>query len=547
VSVVGYRCFACLLLCSAACQIDSAALEIRSVTPDRVPSSRATTITIDGQGIRAFASVDLDGNKPARIENSWTVQLDEVALTPDAIQSSGSLQATVPANLPVGSYDVFLSSPSGEDALLRDGLTIVDDSGLLLSIENAPGGSGQAQSDSILALGESADFFAIGRSQDNSFLFDVEGDWSLDNSVGVLSQAQGTSTTFTSSELGTNVLRVTTQDYGSASSNLTVLDSPATPYLNLFFNNVGIDENLLRFPVLVTLTPANFNYGLADPLGADLVFIDDDDTTVLPHQIEEWNVGGVSQIWVAVPQINADSSTDHIHLRYGDLSAAPGEDPAGVWSLYHAVYHLAENATGAANEIKDSSSPTHHGRGGSGLASPATAAGKIGQGQLFDGASDEIIVDPSDTFLFPSNSISISYWASYPATGTERAAVSKGNGAQGYGSGISSAGQLSWFLSGSLLFSISVPAPNVFHHFVNTWDGSTMSSYVDGVLVAEVPKAGAFATTLDPFYIGRAPSGIFFLGIIDEVRVLDSALSGAWIAAQYRSMQNNYITYVEGT
>ena len=108
----------------------------------------------------------------------------------------------------------------------------------------------------------------------------------------------------------------------------------------LEFDNTGIAENLVDFPVLISLTPADVDYASMQPNGEDLRFVDADNATVLPHEIGNWNPGGVSTVWVRIPQIDANSGTDHIWLYYGNPAALDGQAAATVWSGYAAVWHF---------------------------------------------------------------------------------------------------------------------------------------------------------------------------------------------------------------
>ncbi|MHB1462966.1 MAG: LamG domain-containing protein [Armatimonadota bacterium] len=74
------------------------------------------------------------------------------------------------------------------------------------------------------------------------------------------------------------------------------------------------------------------------------------------------------------------------------------------------------------------------------------------------------------------------------------------------------------------------PAPqtNVWQHLVGTWDGSTAQLWVNGVKVAEMPRSGPLGVTDKPFDIGSS-----FIGLIDEVKLYDRALSAKEIAEQF--------------
>ncbi len=116
-----------------------------------------------------------------------------------------------------------------------------------------------------------------------------------------------------------------------------------TKRTSLTFNNSGQTENLVNFPVLVKLDSSRIDYAKTQNAGQDLRFVDADGTTVLDHEIEEWNESGTSYVWVEVPQIDGSSNTDYIILYYGNAGAADGQDVTGTWDNYIGVWHLHDD------------------------------------------------------------------------------------------------------------------------------------------------------------------------------------------------------------
>jgi len=82
-------------------------------------------------------------------------------------------------------------------------------------------------------------------------------------------------------------------------------------------------------------------------------------------------------------------------------------------------------------------------------------------------------------------------------------------------------------------FTLSKPW-NTMHHFVWTYDGTTVKLYVDGVnqAVASGTNSG-WGSGDGGLTIGKAYAGQ--TGIIDEVEVSNTALSAAWVAAVYNN------------
>jgi len=71
---------------------------------------------------------------------------------------------------------------------------------------------------------------------------------------------------------------------------------------------------------------------------------------------------------------------------------------------------------------------------------------------------------------------------------------------------------------------------NTWSHLALTYDGATLSLYVNGALVSSVARTGAIATSTNPLQIGG--DGLFgqnFNGLIDEVRIYNTALTAAAI------------------
>ena len=85
----------------------------------------------------------------------------------------------------------------------------------------------------------------------------------------------------------------------------------------------------------------------------------------------------------------------------------------------------------------------------------------------------------------------------------------------------------------------SLPSTNVWHLIVGTWDGSTLTLYVDNVAVATNTGAtGAIATTTGALFIGNknnvsTNAGNTFNGTIDDVRLYSRAINATEVTALY--------------
>ena len=108
------------------------------------------------------------------------------------------------------------------------------------------------------------------------------------------------------------------------------------------------EETLEDVPVLVRLSTAisGFDYAdFSDPAaGADLVFCDESETTVYPHEIDEWNTNGESLVWVRLPALAAGTA---FKMGYGGTPATAADVAAAahaVWSDYAGVWHMNEDS-----------------------------------------------------------------------------------------------------------------------------------------------------------------------------------------------------------
>jgi hypothetical protein len=163
-------------------------------------------------------------------------------------------------------------------------------------------------------------------------------------------------------------------------------------------------QPLTNFPALVTLSPSTLQgleFSQFETNGADIRFTDASGTGLLPSEVDEWNVGGVSTIWVLVPYLNGTN----IWAYWGN-STPTNTPPAGtnVWvdSDYQIVYHLKETAPPYA----DSTGQYPATAAPNGTATTQTN-GVVGHGQAFNGTSS--ILSPGQVTL--SNQFTTYVWA----------------------------------------------------------------------------------------------------------------------------------------
>ena len=103
-------------------------------------------------------------------------------------------------------------------------------------------------------------------------------------------------------------------------------------------------EVLTNVPVLVRLSTviSGFSYAdFADANGGDMVFCDEGESVVYPHEIDEWHVGGESLVWVKLPQM---ANGTRFKMAYGGALGDRALPSHEVWRDYAGVWHMNEDS-----------------------------------------------------------------------------------------------------------------------------------------------------------------------------------------------------------
>jgi len=314
---------------------------------------------------------------------------------------------------------------------------------------------------------------------------------------------------------------------------------------------------LVNFPVLVKLSSSNIDYTKTQDSGRDIRFTDTDGSD-LAYEIEKWDETGTSWVWVKVPQIDINSSTDYIYLYYGNTSATDHQQATSVWSAnYAGVWHIKETGNGTAGEYADSTN-TNNGQGGGGTSSAVptlSSSGQLDGAQTFDGG-DYIATANTTNAISNTSTYTIELWFK-----TSAASASDG---RIYAEGSTTTDTPIAFLAYGFLSTevrlfardnsnaaVSLGSTttglnnNAWHYAVGTRNGSTFTVYVDGSSSGSTTSTIG-TTTINKISLGahqRAAIAAYFNGIADEIRVSSTARSAAWIAATYKSETDAFNTF----
>lgn len=396
----------------------------------------------------------------------------------------------------------------------------------------------------------------------------TQTDWSggatASVATGTVTTYDSLSTTDPTTSAGNLTLSATSSWYNSSwkyRRKITLDNTTAT---------LGVtSEALTNFPVLVKLTSSNVDYSNTQDSGQDLRFTDSDGTTLLSYEIEKWDETGTSYVWVKVPSVDINSSTDNIYAYYGNSGASDGQAATSVWdSNYKAVYHLKETGNGTANEFVDSTSNGIHGFGGGTIGASGvptvTTSGQIGNAQTFDGG-DTIKLNSTTGLMKNLSQYTIEAWAkpsSLPGSGSTADLYHEapnGNEAQSRALfGYTQNGALCTGLKGLVRFrkdsstsnvnvcSSTTPSTATWYYQVGVFDATNDSHkfylFTGGSGGLETTSTSAqdavenADAAANPHLGSSSVEADFYSGVIDELRVSTSVRTLAWIKAGYLNM-----------
>ena len=323
---------------------------------------------------------------------------------------------------------------------------------------------------------------------------------------------------------------------------------------------VDAGETLTSFPLLLRLGTgiAGFNYADFRQNGADIL-VQDASGNSLPFELENWDTAGESRLWVRVPSV-AEGTT--LTVYYGSTETIT--PPAGMWSGYAGVWHFNEAGDGATT-IADS---TANGQNGTSHAASKTRSdGKLGaaRGLELDAKNGAMTTVPSSAVLdalVPT--FTVSGWVrpktlslnwgylfarktsdADPCWGLQFRAKDDANsiGIYSNGSADNDSNRAMFTTSGKF-------TANTWTKYHVVYDNTTIRLYLDGVLVASKSAVpGAAVNKSNGFGIGGFPTSTNHSSLKadqDEVRLMNGAVSAAWVATEYRQ-ENGDVALSYGT
>ncbi len=326
-----------------------------------------------------------------------------------------------------------------------------------------------------------------------------------------------------------------------------------------------LSQSMSDFPLLVKLTDENNTLFLnAQNDGDDILFTASDGKIKLNHEIEYYNATTKELwAWVKVPTLHLGSDTK-LYVYYGNLQANDQSNAANVWdSGYAGVWHMHQNPTDPAPQMRDSSANGYHGTCEGSMAYSDRIPGQTGFALHFDGNDDAVIL-PNMNLDF--SVVTLSAWVqpdSFPASYTQlgQCIVGSCNDAWNWYALMSGGGwqpvselpMLSTRFGSSVneffgYANDTIMESGKWYHIASVDDGDIVKIYVNGVLryeesVSEIRPT--WPSSRINYSIAKLNSiASYFHGIIDEVRISTVERSRYWLETTYQTMTHtNWVTF----
>ena len=361
-------------------------------------------------------------------------------------------------------------------------------------------------------------------------------------------------------------------DFANVSVSVSAKGGPLVGYarqMTISTDGYTGSETLTNVPVLVRLSTAiaGFDYNdFASPSnGADMVFMDESETQVLPYEIDEWHTNGESLVWVKLPELSRETK---FKLAYGGRgirdqeSGIGGEAKHEVWKEYAGVWHMNEDSGTAfdstehgldalpdhgTNKLADVSQMVAYENG---------ACGRARVNSLNAGVAGNYMKVPSYDALKLGSDFSVSIWVRAEEIQGYPRLVSRKHFCDDIGGWEIAMRQTA--ISNSVLGAQN--ATKYADHYlecpsvVDDWVGfsfvfsqNTVSCYTNGV-IGKVLSLDAATDNGECLAFGNTPNAFrerSLHGQYDEIRLRGGTLSADRIKADYDMIANkNFCTYL---
>jgi hypothetical protein len=265
------------------------------------------------------------------------------------------------------------------------------------------------------------------------------------------------------------------------------------------------------------------------------------------HEIEQFDgSSGALVAWVNMTNLASDQDTT-FYLYYGNPDCCDQQAPEMVWdSNYQAVWHMSEYGTGLRN---DSTSHYHHGTPYNYDGDEGIDNGMIGGCDNFDGINDYI--NTKVTFDYKYRTVSFWFNAdSFPSSYID-CIIFQQSDELIYGSfhaGVKS-DAIRLNAAQDNTFPPSPASPKTWYYCHMIRNGTICEYFINSYLyyISQANSGGPSSNPNKFTVIGthRVVGSWCFDGSIDEIRILDKALSKEWVITEYNNQNDpsNFLSF----
>ena len=318
--------------------------------------------------------------------------------------------------------------------------------------------------------------------------------------------------------------------------------------LTINASQVSGSSDLSNFPVLVSITDTDLrttaNGGFVENAsGFDIVFTSSDGTTLLDHEIGEYNAStGLYRAWVRVPTLSATVDTE-ILMNFGNNTVSTDPSTNTTWDAsFVGVWHMEGDPSTSAPQQTDASTNTNNATAAGSQTGADLVTGQIGNAIDFDG-SDDNYTAADNTSLDITSSLSVSMWVNLDDNSATQGLLSKrGATDNAYGFFLASSATPAMRLGSSFTDvnanASSGIATGTWYHLAAVYSNSSSNVrfYVNGALLGTaVSTSDTPESNASILEIGTEAAGSFINGRMDEVHLSAVERNSDWIATEYNN------------
>ncbi len=310
----------------------------------------------------------------------------------------------------------------------------------------------------------------------------------------------------------------------------------------------NVSTTQTNYPVLIRLT----NFFASDILsgalsgGADVRFSSSDGSTALSYQIEDWTNSTSADIWVLVPSVAGNSTTD-IRIYWGKSGQSDASSASSVFSTSNSfigVWHLGETGSNSVGNYRDATGIYNDSAaGGMTNAGAGQVAGVIGNGTAFDGSASYLGFGP---WPGSASSQTVSFWMKATSLANQEIVDKNPNDASGVGWTFKARSDGSmWYRVGSESNAKDWQKSGAYSagtwvYIMGTYSGGTQTLYINGTSAGTANTSVTQTVNNNTTYLrfgipSAANTTEIFNGSLDEVQISSSSRSADWAKLNYQT------------